>query len=108
MGEEMNEKKAKEIIGLFSTKPAYIKDIAAFECSKGYLGAIEKMKILIEALKEIEEAKSKTLLGRCCVENKCIPSEDGASCTLQEKANAAFADSASVARGALTKWKENK
>jgi hypothetical protein len=56
---------------------------------------------LLDALRQIAAAGDKTFLGRCCVERRCVPSEGGAACELQEKANHAFAESAGVAKAAL-------
>lgn len=53
------------------------------------------------ALREIESMGGKTLLGRCCVEKRCTPSDSGASCELQEKTNTAFNEAAGVATMAL-------
>lgn len=71
---------------------------------KGYAEAEKKAGVLVEALKEILESRGNTLLGRCCVENRCVRSDSGASCELQEKVNSAFSQMAGIAGEALQKY----
>lgn len=104
----MREAEAREIVK-YDPHPQFECDMVPKHSeAKGYLEALGKAKPLLEALKEIKDSGSKTLLGRCCVDKRCIPSESGASCELQEKANSAFSQSASEAGEALAQYEAKK
>lgn len=66
----------------------------------------EAIRVMSKALGEIDLGRAQTLLGRCCVEKRCVSSDTGASCELTEKVNAAFIQQADIASEALHRAKE--
>ncbi len=54
-----NASEAREIISTFKNKPAYIKDIADYENSKGYLAALEgpEVRELLEGIQNLIDVK---------------------------------------------------
>lgn len=65
---------------------------------------LDAVKVMQESLELIAETKTKTLLGRCCVDNACYKDEDGCSATVT--AHNAFYQNAHVAQQARAKVRE--